>query len=252
MEEVIVLSSDNEDSSSSPSSPSSASDMEIDPIEIEHNTTEQFVPKDNQTLQKIDLKTVTSLSAFLDPMTDFGHWENMKYNNYRKARVHATINQIYGNPIEQRNYRDLKARVNLKSVKRNSNTSVLSGVASLIDPCELASGDFRAGAYLACFNKEQHCRLITETLLSIIIRLLPLHLMPTTGYSGHRDWKFHTIRESVFSYHVVKLSPSFHDHSVLRLCIYLMIAIDWLDYNVRLGASVRSQAAHVIDHYWAG
>ncbi|KAI9586164.1 hypothetical protein GQX74_002011 [Glossina fuscipes] len=188
MEEVIVLSSDNEDSSSSPSSPSSASDMEIDPIEIEHNTTEQFVPKDNQTLQKIDLKTVTSLSAFLDPMTDFGHWENMKYNNYRKARVHATINQIYGNPIEQRNYRDLKARVNLKSVKRNSNTSVLSGVASLIDPCELASGDFRAGACLACFNKEQHCRLITETLLSIIIRLSPLHLMPTTGYSGHRDW----------------------------------------------------------------
>uniref|UniRef100_A0A1A9VI28 Uncharacterized protein n=1 Tax=Glossina austeni TaxID=7395 RepID=A0A1A9VI28_GLOAU len=143
MEEVIVLSSDNEDSSSSSSSPSSASDMEIDPIEIEHNTTEQFVPKDNQTLEKIYIKTVIPLSAFLEPMTDFQHWENMKYNNYRKARVHTTINQIYGNPNEQRNYRDLKARVNLKSVKRNSNTSVLSGVASVIDPCELNSGDFR-------------------------------------------------------------------------------------------------------------
>ncbi|KAL9927236.1 tetratricopeptide repeat protein 2 isoform 2-T2 [Glossina fuscipes fuscipes] len=87
---------------------------------------------------------------------DFGHWENMKYNNYRKARVHATINQIYGNPIEQRNYRDLKARVNLKSVKRNSNTSVLSGVASLIDPCELASGDFSIAEEKKKLGNEQY------------------------------------------------------------------------------------------------
>uniref|UniRef100_A0A1B0A410 Uncharacterized protein n=1 Tax=Glossina pallidipes TaxID=7398 RepID=A0A1B0A410_GLOPL len=237
MEEVIVLSSDNEDSSSSSSSPSSASDMEIDPIEIEHNTTEQFVPKDNQTLEKIYLKAVIPLTAFLEPMTDFEHWENMKCNNYRKARVHTTINQIYGSPNEQRNYRDLKARVNLKSVKRNSNTSVLSGVASVIDPCELNSGDFSfAFHFCDCVLRNGKWWVVAET------RRFRLKFT-----------KYPTI--SVIIFYTARLQLTSAIESVTQRAATLSrakIPIDWLDCNVRLGASVRSQAAHVIDDYWAG
>uniref|UniRef100_A0A1A9WM06 Uncharacterized protein n=1 Tax=Glossina brevipalpis TaxID=37001 RepID=A0A1A9WM06_9MUSC len=86
---------------------------------------------------KICLNTVVPLTVFLVLMTDFEQWLNMKYNNYKKARLHTTINQIYGKPNEtDRNYRDLKARVNLKSTKRNLNTSLLPGVACVLDECK--------------------------------------------------------------------------------------------------------------------